>query len=78
MKTYDPSQEVRSTAPHVIHMQFDISAYAAEIGAVQSPKYIVWCPVDCTEADKGEIFKGWLLFVGRLVYFFRVNHLIYR
>jgi hypothetical protein len=31
-----------------MHLQFDISAYVLEIRAVQSPKCIVWCAVDCT------------------------------
>jgi hypothetical protein len=29
---------VRSTAPHALHLHFDISAYALEIRAVHSPK----------------------------------------
>jgi hypothetical protein len=31
-----------------MHLQFDISANALEIRAVQSPKCIVWCAVNCT------------------------------
>jgi hypothetical protein len=34
---------VRSTARHAIHLQFDISANALGIRAVQSPKCTFWC-----------------------------------
>jgi hypothetical protein len=37
--------QVRSTAPHTIHLQFNISANALKIRAVQSSK---WWTVDCT------------------------------
>jgi hypothetical protein len=40
--------KVRSTAHSAIYLQLDIIANALEIRAVQSPKCIVWCAVDCT------------------------------
>jgi hypothetical protein len=39
---------VRSTARHAIHLQFDISTNTLVIRAVQSPKCIVRCAADCT------------------------------
>jgi hypothetical protein len=39
---------IRSTARHAIHMQFDIITNVLEIRAVQSPKCIFWRVVDCT------------------------------
>jgi hypothetical protein len=36
---------VRSGARHVIHCQFNTSANALKIRAIQSPKYIVGCAV---------------------------------
>jgi hypothetical protein len=39
---------VRSIARHDMHLQFDISANAFEIRAIQSPKCVVCCVVDCT------------------------------
>jgi hypothetical protein len=39
---------VWSTARYTIHLQFDISAIAFEIRAVESSKCVVWCAVDCT------------------------------
>jgi hypothetical protein len=39
---------VRSTACHAIQLQFNISANTVEKRAVQSPKCIVWCAVNCT------------------------------
>jgi hypothetical protein len=45
--------EVRSTARHATHLQFDINANALEIRAVHSPNCIVWCDVDCTLLGKG-------------------------
>jgi hypothetical protein len=41
-------KDVRSTARHAIHLQFDISANALKIKAVHSLKCIVWRAVDCT------------------------------
>jgi hypothetical protein len=38
---------VRSTARRAIHLQFDISANCFEIKAFQTPKFIVWCAVNC-------------------------------
>jgi hypothetical protein len=38
--------DVRSTARHTIHLQFDISPNFLEIKAVHRPKCIVWCAVD--------------------------------
>jgi hypothetical protein len=38
---------VWSTARHVIHLQFNISANALVIRGVQSLKCKVWCGVDC-------------------------------
>jgi hypothetical protein len=43
----------RSTAHHVIYLQFDISGNTFEIRAAQTPKCIVWCAVDCTSAACG-------------------------
>jgi hypothetical protein len=39
---------VRSTARHTLHLQFNVSAKALEIRAVQNPKCIVGCAVDRT------------------------------
>jgi hypothetical protein len=39
---------IRSTARRAIHLEFDISANALEIRMVQSPKWNVWCAVNCT------------------------------
>jgi hypothetical protein len=37
-----------STALYATHLQFDISANALEITAMQSPKWNIWRVVDCT------------------------------
>jgi hypothetical protein len=46
------------------HVQFDISANALEIRAVQSPKCIVWYAVDCTFfaelVSVAQAMKKWL------------------
>jgi hypothetical protein len=42
--------KVQSTACHAIHVLFNISSNALQIRALQSPKCIVWCAVDCTLA----------------------------
>jgi hypothetical protein len=39
---------VRSTALHAIHLRFDISFNSLGIKAVQSPKCIIGCAVNCT------------------------------
>jgi hypothetical protein len=39
---------VQSTARHAVHLRFVISSNALEIRAVQSPKCMIWCAVDCT------------------------------
>jgi hypothetical protein len=39
---------VRSTARHTIHLPIDISTNALEIRAIQSPKRIVRCVINCT------------------------------
>jgi hypothetical protein len=45
---------VNSTSRY-IHLQFGISATALQIRAVQSPKCIVWCAVDCAHVNT----RGW-------------------
>jgi hypothetical protein len=37
-----------STARHAIHLRFDISSNSLGIRAVQSPKCLAGCAVDCT------------------------------
>jgi hypothetical protein len=47
---------VRSTVCHTIHLQFDISANAFEIRALQSLQCIVRCTVDCTYLSVSKLF----------------------
>jgi hypothetical protein len=50
MFIYIQASKVRA-ARHAIHLQFDISANTLVIKAIRSPKWIVWCPVDCTNVE---------------------------
>jgi hypothetical protein len=49
---------VRSTLRLATHLQFNISANALEIRAVQSPKRIVWCAVDYVSEMDTSIVTG--------------------
>jgi hypothetical protein len=61
--------KIQSTARQAIHLQFDISANALEIRAVQSPKCIVCYAVVCT------FFKD--SFLSRIIVFDIINVLFY-
>jgi hypothetical protein len=41
-----------STAHHAMYLQFNVSGNAFKIKAVQNPKCIVWCAVNCTIVRK--------------------------
>jgi hypothetical protein len=44
----DTTRDIWSTASNATHLQFDISANALEIRALQSPMCIIRCAADCT------------------------------